>query len=497
MIEVYIYSWDGFPRSCFTISTSNLKFTEIISVFIVQVRLAMQITSISRNIAVWATAMCPMAFASPTQCQGSGIAANLTTPIAPNLDPWYKVPENITSYEPGAIIRHRSPQNRIAGYASDPINLVSSHHILYRTTDSLGGATATALTVLVPHNADFTKVLSYQIATDSSYVNCAPSYGLQRGHANDGTQVSGEEIFCIQAALGMGWVVIVPDFLGPRSAYLANALAGQAVLDGIRAARASTSFTGIYKNPTIAIWGYSGGSLATMWAAEIQPTYAPELTIAGAAVGGIIANLSTVMATVNKGLLAGLIPSATLGLMNQYPELAPIIEEQILPPFKDAFFRANSQCILADLVQFANRNVLDMFKDPDVFYTNPTILKIMQENSLGQRTPKIPMFVYKGMKDEVSSYQDADALVDNYCRNGAMVQYYRDSLASHGPMTVFAAPTALSWLNNVFEQRTLALNCSTTTVDSSLFDVSGWNLFRSAQLSDFIDLVRKHLSTRS
>ncbi|KND93195.1 Lipase 1 [Tolypocladium ophioglossoides CBS 100239] len=55
----------------------------------------------------------------------------------------------------------------------------ASHQILYRTTDSLGNATATVLTVLVPHGADLAKVLSYQVAEDAATADCPPSHALQ------------------------------------------------------------------------------------------------------------------------------------------------------------------------------------------------------------------------------------------------------------------------------------------------------------------------------
>lgn len=61
------------------------------------------------------------------------------------------------------------------------LNLNASHQVLYRTTDTFGNATATVTTLLVPYNADTTKLLSYQVAEDAACVNCAPSYALQAG----------------------------------------------------------------------------------------------------------------------------------------------------------------------------------------------------------------------------------------------------------------------------------------------------------------------------
>lgn len=42
------------------------------------------------------------------------------------------------------------------------------------------------------------------------------------------------------------------------------------------------------------MWGYSGGSLASGWAAGLQPNYAPELggNLLGAALGGFVTNIT-------------------------------------------------------------------------------------------------------------------------------------------------------------------------------------------------------------
>ena len=41
------------------------------------------------------------------------------------------------------------------------------------------------------------------------------------------------------------------------------------------------------------MWGYSGGTVATGWAAALQPTYAKELksNLIGAAMGGFVTNI--------------------------------------------------------------------------------------------------------------------------------------------------------------------------------------------------------------
>lgn len=60
------------------------------------------------------------------------------------------------------------------------------------------------------------------------------------------------------------------------------------------------------------MWGYSGGSIASTFAAELQASYAPELDFAGAALGGIVPDLTEVFRKPISNVSA-LIPGGLLG----------------------------------------------------------------------------------------------------------------------------------------------------------------------------------------
>ncbi|KAF4513199.1 hypothetical protein G6O67_000501 [Ophiocordyceps sinensis] len=420
---------------------------------------------------------------------------NLASLRPPSEDPFYTVPDDVEEAAPGTILRHRAPPNAIAGFGILPVRLQASHQILYRTTDSLGDATATVLTVLIPYNADLGKVLSYQVAEDAATIDCAPSYAFQFGHAtgpNHGTIVTEAELLLVEAALEQGWVVIVPDFLGPKGAFLANELAGQATLDGVRAAINSASFTGIRKKPTVTMWGYSGGSLATLWAAELQPTYAPELSIAGAAVGGTVPNIATTVKMVNKKESAGLIPAGILGLANQYPELDRLLDQHVLPQHRAGFYKPRSQCLMANLNQFANKDVTGMLDDPSLIFTHPLAVSVINRNRLGSSTPRMPIFVYKSTADEVSPVSETDALVRQYCAAGATVEYQRDAESDHGSLAVLAAPKALSWLRETMNDRRRK-GCVTRTVTSSLLDPAALEFLPKILIDALLILLGKRV----
>ncbi|KAL2870382.1 putative secretory lipase [Aspergillus lucknowensis] len=393
-------------------------------------------------------------------------------PLPPGEDPFYQPPGGWESKAPGTILRHRAPPFPVAAFGLAKVNLDAAHQILYRTTDSFGEPITTVTTVLVPHNADYTKVLSYQVAQDAVDPNCSPSFALQQfsgaGEALALIMPQLEYLF-MSSALNKGWVVIVPDHLGPKSAFLANHLSGQAVLDNVRAALGSTDFTGISAQATVALWGYSGGSLASGFAAELQPSYAPELKIAGAALGGTVPLILPVIDAANKGPFAGLIPAGIQGLANEYPVAVDLISENIVSDKWADFNKTQQLCLTGNILEYLGDDVYTYVKTPDIF-TGPVATKLLTENSMGQHTPEIPLLIYKSANDEISPVENTDDLYDAYCANGADVEYVRDILSEHAAMVITGGPDAFLWIVDRMNGVPVQKGCSKKTQLTGLAD---------------------------
>lgn len=219
-------------------------------------------------------------------------------PIPPSEDSWYTAPAGYETAEPGAVLRNRSaPGNLVSVVGS---NCSAAYNLLYRTTASQGNATWAVTTVFVPKKPT-DALLSYQIPYDSAYINSSPSYAMYQSLPRD-----------ISIALGKGYFVTVPDYEGPLASFTAGHMSGYATLDAVRA---TLNAAGLYDLPddvAYATWGYSGGALATEWAAELQVDYAPELSFAGSAMGGLTPNVTTVLMAINMKVSAGLAPVCRL-----------------------------------------------------------------------------------------------------------------------------------------------------------------------------------------
>jgi pimeloyl-ACP methyl ester carboxylesterase len=161
------------------------------------------------------------------------------------------------------------------------------YQIQYRTQTAAGLPFGNVMTVIVPHNPQFDHVFSYIYFSDTPSPNFNPSLEmtLRRGHSVIFTK---QQLGPIVSALKEGWIVAVPDDNGPHASFPSGPTMAYAVLDSMRAILASGDITGVREDAVLTMNGYSGGGIAAAWTGELHPSYAPELNIAGIALGGLV-----------------------------------------------------------------------------------------------------------------------------------------------------------------------------------------------------------------
>lgn len=220
----------------------------------------------------------------------SAVFERAASPLPPSQDPFYVPPEGWKDKKAGAILRHRKFKSNgiLVGI---PVNLDYMVQILYRTIDSLGHPAATVTTVLVPPKPHPRRHLSYQTAYDQADWDCSTSFALLPGSNASSNSFLALEVLTMSGALRKNWIVSTSDYEGEKAAFGSGPQAAYGTLDSIRATLSSGSITGISRHARTVLFGFSGGSLATEWAAEYHPHYAPELQIAGGALGGLPVNL--------------------------------------------------------------------------------------------------------------------------------------------------------------------------------------------------------------
>uniref|UniRef100_A0A060T861 ARAD1D04400p n=1 Tax=Blastobotrys adeninivorans TaxID=409370 RepID=A0A060T861_BLAAD len=352
----------------------------------------------------------------------------------PTEDAFYSPPSGFESAPNGQILRSRIPPQSLSFD-----NLAAAYQLLVKSTNSFGNAIASVTTVLVPNNAQFNKVVSYQAAEDASYIGCAPSYTMQS--SADGMA---------QQLLDQGWVVSVPDHEGINSSFCAGVLGGKITLDSIKAVLASGQLTGVAEDSKVTLWGYSGGSQPSGWAAELQPEYAPELEgkLVGAAVGGYVANITAVAQYVNKKMVSGFLPAGIYGLAMEYPELASLEFKHLVDWKSWYFLKTRKKCMTANLLSFAFQDVWSYFDFGDEILYQPVVQRVMGDQVLGSHAPKIPMYVYQGNSDEVVPYDSVKETVQSYCNLGTKVQFITYDGQSHTEAGATGQDAAVQFLSD-------------------------------------------------
>lgn len=359
--------------------------------------------------------------AVPTGVEAAGIPE-------PDQDSFYRPAAGYETRAPGTILKTRTVSVPLA---------VKAFQLQVRSTDAKGRPVTVVSTVLVPLTPYVGKrpLLSYQPATDSLGDQCNPSYNLRLGLE--------KEIPLLSMGLAKGWAVVVTDYQGPRDAYGAGRMEGHAVLDGIRGALALTE-AGLTPTTKVGMWGYSGGGLATGWAAQLHPSYAPELKIVGVASGGTPADLLAAGRQMDGGPFSGLFLAAAIGMSREYPELLGIFNAA----GRELIAEMDDLCV-AEEALYAFKSVKSYSDSPDPL-AEPVAQQVLRLNRMGDTGPTAPVYLYHSKFDELIPWQAASDVNARWCAKGTRVTFHTDYTSEHNTLAATGAPSAITYLTARF-----------------------------------------------
>ena len=240
----------------------------------------------------------------------------------------------------------------------------------------------------------------------------------------------------IAAILQAGYAVAATDGVGYLNGqvhtYVVGQNAGHALLDIARTAF-QVPGAGLSPAAKVGIWGYSEGGQASLWAAQLAASYAPDLNVAGAAAGGVPGDLEVTAAALNGGAFAGFGLDAVIGLHSAYPDMP--FSSLLNSAGVSAVSRAESQCWIGTVASFAFANIenyttnhLTLNQIYALHGPEGTWGQITNSQNLGVglgTTYKIsfPVFQYRGLLDEVIPASTEEATRAAYCAAGIPTQW--------------------------------------------------------------------------
>jgi hypothetical protein len=419
----------------------------------------------------------------------------------PSRDPWMTTPpaKGWESTAPGTVLKVRPHAYNMSKSAISFDGYRDVFQLLFRSSDSHDQPMVGVTTVFVPEkdaqNTSSSRVplLSYHPPYDTACIDASPGYGLQFG------EPYGE----IALALKRGWYVSVPDYEGPQASYGANVLAGHVILDAAQAAVTTlrqgvpaTAVLPTYKNTTTAVhnvtlafWGYSSGATATNFALEQAGRYAPGLTIHGAVVGGMTANLTRSLELLSGRDVAGLLAQTLLGTTTQYPDQKQLLDDALWPVGvynTTEFHSARNMSGWQSLVHFAYQNMFSYFKDGRTsVFGSASLQDMLAKEGWAGRHGAPPLrtrtFYYQAVGDEMCPSAEVDRLVTAFCAarsnetaasSSSLFLYQRNLVGGHNDELSNGRQRALDFLGQVLDGKSTALTAGLPTSGCVLQNVT-------------------------
>jgi hypothetical protein len=208
--------------------------------------------------------------------------------------------------------------------------------------------------------------------------------------------------------------------------------------------------------------GYSGGAIATTWASALQPSYAPELHVAGVAAGGIPANPGASLGKVDGTPFAGAIIGVSIAIDRAYPELnlRSLLNDKGRAladrDAADGFGCAGS----ITSAPFGRISQYTGYRDAASLLSVPRVRNVMARLDLvAGPTPTAPSFFYNTVLDELAIIKPVDDLVAANCAHGATIQYHRELIGEHNTGAVTYLAPALHYLADRFAGKPAPNTC--------------------------------------
>jgi hypothetical protein len=385
---------------------------------------------------------------------------------------------------PGTVLKTRTLSYHVAGIAV-PVQVIQ---LLYQSAGALGQPATNVTSVLEPPvRLGPSRAVSYQSFYDSLNPADEPSAQIAGGVSLGGLVADAESVV-IAPLLLQGYRVIVPDTEGQTADFAAGPEYGMNTLNSIRAAT-SSPLTGLGTGTPVGMFGYSGGAIATDWAAQLAPSYAPDVNrqLVGAAEGGVLVDPAHNLTYVDGSHdWAGVIPMSIIGIARGFHiSITPYLSSY----GRQLYSKLQKASIINVLGQYPGLTFAQLAKPR---YANPASIPILVrvENELNAGrlgSPTIPMFIGQGANgvlegtpgnkpgigpgDGVMVAGDVRTLARHFCASGTAVDYTQYDALSHVTTFPVWTPAALAWLGGLFAGSQAPNDCSQIPPGNSLAPV--------------------------
>ncbi|MGF0316281.1 lipase family protein [Nocardia fluminea] len=368
----------------------------------------------------------------------TGVVTRTGDASAEAVAAFYTPPDRIPQ-EPGAIIK-TAPMTLFMTPPTEQGWPGKAQHVMYTSRLQDGSPVAVSGTYLEPtgpwQGAGPRPTVVIGPGTSGQGDRCAMSMAFSTGLAVSVEQLgisANQELPSSVVWSGLGARVLVTDYVGlgtPGIHTYANRFeSGHAILDGVRAAN---NLGGVGPETPVVLWGYSQGGGATAAAAEMKPSYAPELNLKGTWAGGPVADLTAILEKIDGALIGGAIGFAVNGMLARYPELQQAVDRVLSPSGRAMLDTLSDACIADIITRHPFLKTESLTKDGRPLSAHlaelPEATPVLAELRIGNSAPAAPVLITSGRNDDTVPYGQARRLAEDWCAKGATVTFRTNEL---------------------------------------------------------------------
>ncbi|WP_031085546.1 lipase family protein [Streptomyces sp. NRRL S-1831] len=351
--------------------------------------------------------------------------------------------------------------------------------LMYKSTDANGEAVAVTGAYIEPAakwRGDGPRPLvAVAPGTMGQGDQCAASMALEHPLWLNGQTVSvGYEDLSVYRLLLRGVAVVVTDYVGLGTTdrlhtYVNRVDGAHAVLDAVRAAR-SLDQASVTSASRVGLFGYSQGGGATAAAAELQPSYAPDVELAGTYAGAPPADLTEVTKAIDGSDLAGALGWSLNGFLQTEPALRPIAERYVNEAGEKALKDLSTMCVGDALFGYGGKSSKEWTRTgqslSDIIRAEPALQDFLAKQRIGALRPAGPVRVATGTGDDLVPHGQARRLAVDWCDKGGKVTYVPvvlpgvgSGLLNHFAPLLADQGNAISWLTDRLSGKAAGSNC--------------------------------------
>ena len=354
-------------------------------------------------------------------------------PAPDGLPAFYKTP-SLAGKKAGTLLKSQ----KVAAPSVDG----TVYRVMYVSETVSGQATAVTGLVVVPKTAapkSGYPVVSWGHGTNGMTDECAPS--LEPSKIDS----------LANGLLANNWLITASDYQGEGTPglhpYLAGVVAAQNTIDIVRAAEQLPSVD-VSKN--YVVWGHSQGGQTAMYAHNIAPKYAPELTLKGVVAGAPPSQFDLIYDYLKTSKYRYYLLMSAGGLNAAYGDKAAPLDKVLTPKgiaLLDELDKGCSDYLSKTLgaVSIDETNLANPFDVPEwkkLFLAN--------DPKNFTSTNDIPLLIIHGGADEQIPTVSSQLLTTKLCGLGQGMQRWVYPGQSHSGVIATSATDMVNWMKARF-----------------------------------------------